>query len=622
MIVVDIYLNIRAGGHPLRFKDLSIKRKITYLYLPIAIVPMILFAVISMKFYESAIINRSLDSMEDNNVLISDRIDSILSEAESSATFLTISINRLLNSDAFHGMLSRDIKLYNLISNELSYAKLIYKHIDSIGFIDKNHALYYSDYELQTGKTGLIVSDMIKTLEKTTGNSVWFDLKARDYLTKSSDKKMLTLGKKVWNINTGETIGYLFININEDTFTALFSEQLVDYAIYDKSAQRLSTTVDAPIIDATIQSFLSQTELSSDLVKSARDKTLVSKTEIERLNWTLLSEADLNLFTQDLTNILLLVGTMLVTIIFLEISMTLALNRLITAPIMKLKRGVEEISMGNFDYRFKMKTNDEIGLFAESFNHMSAQIKKLLYDVEREEKKKREYELALIQQQIKPHFLYNTLDIILKLSQLGQERKAQKVTRRLADYYRNSLSGGADIIPLKEELKITLDYLELQKLRYSNVFDYKIEVSEHLEGIMIPKLSLQPIVENAIEHGFKDLSEPGLIRIYDVIGEPLDESMADPMDKPMDGHYQIVVSDNGVGIEPEKVMRMNTMFKGALFAQDNQGIKSFGIKNVNHRLKLFFGDAYGIHIVSKFGTKSLGSGTDIKINLPKEAVHD
>jgi len=578
------------------------------LYLPIAIIPMILFAVISMKFYESAIIKRSLDSMEDNSVLISDRMDGILAEAESSATFLTISINRLLNSDEFHGTLSRDIKLYNLISNELSYAKLIYKHIDSIGFIDKNHSLYYSDYALQKGKTALIVSDMYKELKKTTGNSVWFPLGSRDYLTKFQDKKMLTLAKKVWNINTGETIGYLFININEDTFTELFSEQLADYSIYSNMTQILSTTGDTPLAPPTVKSFLTQTALDSNIVKTGGTKALVSKTQIERLDWTLLSEANLNLFTQDLANILLLVVVMLITIIILEVTMALALNRLITTPIMKLKRGVEEISKGNFDYRFKMKTGDEIGLFAESFNHMSAQIKKLLTDVAREEKKKREYELALIQQQIKPHFLYNTLDIILKLSQLGQERKAQKVTRRLADYYRNSLSGGADIIPVKEELNITLDYLELQKLRYSDVFNYKVEVSEHLEGIVIPKLSLQPLVENAIEHGFKYLSEPGLIRIYEVLGEGGSDSQ---------DQYQIILSDNGVGMEADKVERLNQMLSQALTTQEQQGVKSFGIKNVNHRLKLFFGDAYGLHIVSE-----IGKGTDIVIKLPKEVMHD
>lgn len=580
------------------FKDLSIKRKIIYLYLPLAIIPMILFAGISMKFYESAIIKRSLSSMSDNNVLISDRIDGILSEAEGSATLLTISINRLLNSDAFHGILSSDIKLYNLISNELAYAKLIYKYIDSIGFVDIDNRLYYSDYELQKGKNAIVDSEMYDTLMATTGNSVWFELSNRDYLTKSPDQKMLTLGKKVWNINTGETIGYLFVNIDEKVFTNLISGQLADYDIYNAGYQLLTTTVAEEETSQKVAQFLSG-EVASDILSDGGERTLISKIQIEKLQWTLLSKANLNLFTQDLANIILLIIIMLITIILLEITMTLALNRLITNPIMKLKNGVEEISKGNFDFRFKMKTNDEIGLFAMSFNHMSAQIKKLLFDVEREEKKKREYELALIQQQIKPHFLYNTLDIILKLSQLGQERKAQKVTRRLADYYRNSLSGGADVISVKEELKITLDYLELQKLRYSDVFDYRIEVSQMMESIMIPKLSLQPIVENAIEHGFKYLSETGLIRIYDEMQEDA---------------YEIIVADNGVGMSEEHMIMLNQVLNDP---SDHQTIRSFGIKNVSHRMKLFFGHEYGVYIVSE-----AGKGTEIRIKLPKDGQYD
>lgn len=580
------------------FKDLSIKRKIIYLYLPLAIIPMILFAGISTKFYESAIIKRSLSSMSDNNVLISDRIDGIISEAEGSATLLTISINRLLNSDAFHGMLSSDIKLYNLISNELAYAKLIYKTIDSIGFIDIDGRLYYSDYELQNGRNAITDSKMYEILMETTGNSVWFELSNRDYLTKDPDQKMLTLGKKVWNINTGATIGYLFVNIDEQVFTDLIKGQLADYLVYNAGHQQLISTVDDGVSNVKVAPFLSSVA-TSDILSTGGERTLISKVQIEKLGWILLSKADLNLFTQDLASIILLIIIMLITIIILEITMTLALNRLITNPIMKLKNGVEEISKGNFDFRFKMKTNDEIGLFAMSFNHMSAQIKKLLFDVEREEKKKREYELALIQQQIKPHFLYNTLDIILKLSQLGQERKAQKVTRRLADYYRNSLSGGADVISVKNELKITLDYLELQKLRYSDVFDYRIEVSELMESIMIPKLSLQPIVENAIEHGFKYLSETGLVRIYDEMHNDA---------------YEIIVEDNGVGMSEELMNKLNQVLSDP---SDHQTIRSFGIKNVSHRMKLFFGNEYGVHIVSKAGV-----GTEIRIKLPKDGQYD
>lgn len=535
--------------------------------------------------------------MEDNTLLIASRIESILSETESSATLLTINVNRVLNSDAFHGVLSNDIKLYNLISNELTYAKLIYKQIDSIGFLDRTGRLYYSDYALQDNAYKIQTSEMFEALKLTTGNSVWFDFESRDFLTKEADQRLVTLGKKIWNINSGETIGYLFINLSETIFDEMFSEQLASYDIYQGERAYFSTQKNDAIL-----TFLKKPSLKSDRLTMENSAYIVSKMPIKRMDWTLVSRANVDLLTEDLSNLVVLLVIMLMTVILLEIFMTMALNKLITNPITKLKQGVEEISKGNFDYRFKMKTNDEIGLFAQRFNHMSSEIKKLLNDVAREERKKRAYELALIQQQIKPHFLYNSLDIILKLSQLGQNRRAQNVTRRLADYYRHSLSGGADVISVTDEINITLDYLELQKLRYSEVFDYEVALSAHSEGKMIPKLSLQPIVENAIDHGFKDQSDQGLLKIYDAITETA---------------YEIIIEDNGVGISPDRISKLNALFERAYDENEGNKALSFGLKNVNHRLKLFFGAAYGVQIFSEEGV-----GTTIKLRIPKDEHDD
>lgn len=581
----------------LKFSDLSIKRKITYLYLPLAVLPMIFFALISMKIYEGTIIKRSLASMEDNTLLIANRIEGILSETESSATLLTININRVLNSDAFHGILSNDIKLYNLISNELAYAKLIYKHIDSIGFYDRSGRLYYSDFALQENAYKISKSALYEKLQKTTGYSIWFDFESRDFLTKNPGTRMLTLGKKIWNINSGETIGYLFINLSESIFHDMFKEQLATYDIY-----RGEVSYFLEKHDTATRDFLNNKALKSDRLTHENNAYIVSKIPIERMNWMLLSRANVDLLTEDLSNLVVLLVIILITVILLEIFMTMVLNKLITNPITKLKQGVEEIAMGNFDYRFKMKTNDEIGLFAQRFNNMSSEIKKLLNDVAREERKKREYELALIQQQIKPHFLYNSLDIILKLSQLGQNRRAQKVIRRLADYYRHSLSGGADVISVKDEINITRDYLELQKLRYSEVFDYEIDLGRHSEGKMIPKLSLQPIVENAIDHGFKNQSEQGYLKIYDMITESA---------------YEIIIEDNGVGIPDERLSTLRSLFDLNYDEHSGNKASSFGLKNVNHRLKLFFGMAYGVDIISVEGV-----GTTIKLRIPKDENDD
>jgi len=591
---------IKKNEASMFLKNLSIKRKIVYLFLPIAILPMLLFAIISMNIYENAFINRSLESMMDNNQLIVNRMDGILSEAEGSATYLTLSINRIVNSNEFGGSLSNEIKFFNLISNELSYAKLIYKQVDSIAFIDTSNKLYYSDYELQNNKTGLIVSPMIQSLEATTGYGQWFEMNTRDFLIKEPNKKVLTLGKKIWNINSGETLGYLLVNISEDAFRSIFSEQLAYYSIYNSQ--------DDLVIDSEAASSSSEkiaflgSDKNSNILNQNEEKILVTKLDFSPLNWRIVSEANLDLFIQDLSNIILLLIFLLITIIILEITMTLVINQLITSPILKLKKGAEEISKGNFNFKFNMRTNDEIGMLAKSFNTMGNRVDLLVKEVAGVEEKKRQYELALLQQQIKPHFLYNTLDIILKLSQMGQARKAQMVTRRLGEYYRNSLSGGADIVEIQTEVKLTEDYLSLQQLRYPDLFEFKINLTEKIALIDIPKLTLQPIVENAIEHGFINEIDNGIIQIYSrCVAEDL---------------IEIIIEDNGVGISEERVTKLNEMFASTEAVNEVYSIKSFGLKNINHRLKLHCGNTSGITIESE-----QNEYTRVIIRLHAKGVH-
>jgi len=536
--------------------------------------------------------------MEDNNILVADRIDDILSEAESAATYLTISINTLLNSQDFDGLKENDIKQYNLISNELTYATLINENIDSIAFYDINEKLYYTDHRLFKNSFKIKDSKMYHSLELSSGNNMWFDLESRNFLTRSENDSVTTLAKKVWNINTGKTIGYLFINISEQALEAIFNSQISDYYIYNEDNNLISAynyTASRVMSHEEIITFLANDENSN-----ITNRLLVSKTGIPRVGWTLMSQTHLDNLTTDFNNLLFILSIMMGVIIIFDIFISSVLNRLITGPIIDLKGGLEEISEGNFDYKFDIKSKDEIGLFADSFNHMSSRIKDLLEQVELEEEQKRTFELALIQQQIKPHFLYNTLDIILKLSQMGQERKAQMVTKRLGDYYKNSLSSGSDIVSVDKEIKITRDYLALQKIRYSDILDFDIKLKSDLTGKTIPKLTIQPLVENAIYHGLKYKETLGQIKIYD--------------QETQDAYY-LIVEDNGIGIPPLRKEQIDAYLSANVFEHSNEIKESFGLRNVNHRLKLFYGQAYGLIIESKDQV-----GTTVKIKLPKELL--
>ena len=231
-----------------------------------------------------------------------------------------------------------------------------------------------------------------------------------------------------------------------------------------------------------------------------------------------------------------------------------------------------------------MAQKDEIGTLGRIFNYMTQRNLELLKQVDDEAKKKREYELALIQEQVKPHFLYNTLDIIIMLIEMNRSKEAARVTQKLASFYKNSLSGSEDIVTLERELQITRDYLDLQTMRYGDKFKYKFEVPLDLYYISIPKMTLQPLVENAIYHGLKYKEDWGTITIS---GELLNNKAV------------LKVSDDGIGIDADKLKLMQGFLSSNEIPEDEDR-KHFGVYSVDHRLRLYFGEEYGLNVESEF----------------------
>lgn len=227
---------------------------------------------------------------------------------------------------------------------------------------------------------------------------------------------------------------------------------------------------------------------------------------------------------------------------------------------------------------------------------MLEHIQNLLQQVKEEQKRKRETELALFQIQIKPHFLYNTLDLIYVCCEMEDGKTGGKIAKALADYYRTCLSGGSEVISIGEELQNTENYLYIQRERYSDIITYHMNGTEKCLRYKIPKMTLQPLVENAIYHGLKEKDEGGCISID--VKEAADAVILE-------------VADDGMGMEPE-------VFKEILEKKDEQGRKHFGLKNVHERIQLYFGEEYGLSI-----DKERKEGTCIRIRIPKlEAYYD
>lgn len=266
----------------------------------------------------------------------------------------------------------------------------------------------------------------------------------------------------------------------------------------------------------------------------------------------------------------------------------------ITNPIQELEKSVNAIEEGELDTEVYTGGSYEIRHLGRSIGEMAKRIKTLMQDIVAEHESKRKSEFDTLQSQINPHFLYNTLDIIVWMIENEQKQEAVKVVTALARFFRISLSKGKNIIPVSDELEHVRNYLMIQQMRFKNKFTYVIEAEEDVMELSCLKLLLQPLVENAIYHGMEFMDGDGEIHVRAYREED---------------DLWFWISDNGLGMTREQVEGLLSE-KPHVSSRRGSGI---GVKNVNERIKLYFGEAYGLAIESE-----PDEGTVIRIHLPAE----
>jgi two-component system sensor histidine kinase YesM len=260
----------------------------------------------------------------------------------------------------------------------------------------------------------------------------------------------------------------------------------------------------------------------------------------------------------------------------------------------RLTGAMAEVADGNMDHRLRLETGDELERLGDGFNYMMLRLKELMEDNYQQGIRRKEAELNALQAQINPHFLYNTLESINweAMMMTGGSNKVSEMVTALSDLLRLSISHGKEIVPFGDEINHVKNYLFIQKERYSDKFDVEWYIDSSLYQHRILKLILQPLVENAIYHGIELKKGRGIIRI----------------EASVEGaHMLIQVIDDGIGMSEEQLAIVRDSLKrddGAL----NRGI---GIRNVNERIQLYYGKAYGLHLFSE-----QGKGTTIQVRLP------
>ena len=311
----------------------------------------------------------------------------------------------------------------------------------------------------------------------------------------------------------------------------------------------------------------------------------------ERYGWKIIGVFSLD---QTLKQVSDTRNILLITCVFtfaIAITISVFLASTVTKPLEKLSQLMGLVQKGNFNVRFNVRYYDEVGELGTSFNSMVDRIRQLISQVYMEQEEKRRAELTALQAQIKPHFLYNTLDTIHWMAKKYGAEDIIYVIRCLTNLFRVGLSKGNEIIPLSEEVEHVISYLKIQKVRYDDILSYTIRVDDETQGLYVHKLLLQPLVENAIYHGIKTKRDGGNILIS--IRRESEELI-------------MQVIDNGMGMDQETVENLNAAIQG------EKGVKSgYGLYNVNARIAISHGKEYGIFIESEKGV-----GTTATIRYP------
>ncbi len=299
---------------------------------------------------------------------------------------------------------------------------------------------------------------------------------------------------------------------------------------------------------------------------------------------------------EQVTKVILTMIVALASIIIASFLMNVLLTDSITKPIRMLCEKTALVAKGDFTTRTYCENHDELSVLSDSFNDMAIKLEQQVNSIRQEQENLRNMESKLLQAQINPHFLYNTLDTIIWLIEGSKNKEAINIVVSLSEFFRIVVSKGKDLITIREEEIHIKSYLQIQQSRYSDILDYEITIPEELYQYQILKLTLQPLVENSLYHGIKMLRARGKIT---VIGQRMDEDI----------YFQVI--DNGIGMDEEELNALRL----AVELPGSEQSTGFGLANVNKRIKLNYGNLYGLDIQSK-----KGEGTVITIKIPLRPV--
>lgn len=592
-------------------RQLKLRKTILITMITVITVAVVLVGYISGRQFEKILTDRVVNDYQRTVNTIRQNTETLIAYAEDFAKYLSLD-DTLRNSLEEYQNLSGSRYSVGLVALNKKWEDISTKLIFSTSMIHNldvysEDDLVYSYHDLQAPSKGSIIPSEIISRAISQSSPVWTDLltltQHKTYNPK--DEYGFAVVKSVRG-SSANIIGAIAVYVRESSFSELLK------AINSTDQGRCYLISDGKIVagndpsalysDISAQLSLTQAEYeqcSSEgmFLKEVPNNTpvLYISEEIQNTNLRVVCEVtlgELSVQKHKLETFLIIIECIALAAAFF--SARFASDR-ITRPLGELMSVMQKIKEdgGSSHLRFSAKESGEIGVLGTSFNELMDSLDASREQVYQEQRQRRHNEVRLLQAQIVPHFLYNTLGIVSSFIKLGMKQEAIDVVQKLASFYRLSLSSGKEIIPISDEIELTKNYMELQKLRYIEYMEFSIEFDEEVKEILIPKLTLQPLIENILHHALKPT------------GEICNICVNIHSDNTSDGVI-ISVFDNGLGMKEERLTEVRQSIENGTRLTD-----SFGVLNVHQRLKLMYGDRYHMEINSEEDKY-----TEFKLYLP------
>lgn len=568
---------------------LKIKQKLTLYFFVLIIISLLLVSTINSVLTTNSLEQQAMTYTEEVLSQVQRNIDLYIKNMEDVIWLIS-------NNDQVLGSLKQRNTGKGTIESQLGKYKKKYPEIAGILIISKDYQVYSNDMsplkrDFLTKEPWYIKAKAEPSTYQMFSAQVGRNIKLHGNY---SADEVVSISKAIYDPLTKEYLGVILIDLRSKVI-----KEVIDSVSFGKKGFVYVTDITGSKVYAPVNPIVYRIKQkwilseSSGFVRNIKEgRYQIIHSYSEKTKWFIVGVFSLDETLKSVSKIQSYTIIICLVVLALAASIALFFATSIAKPVARLQVLMKKAEEGDMDVRFELERDDEIGDLGKSFNAMIGEIKNLIELVYQEQQDKRDAELKMLQSQINPHFLYNTLDTIQWMALENDVDEIVDIIESLTKLFRIGLSKGKDLIPLGQEIQHVTSYLAIQQVRYEDRMTYRVDIDEDIMGVMVPKLILQPLVENSIYHGIKGKSGRGEIVIS---GKKLHEGVL------------LEVRDDGAGIKRGKLAEIREGLSHNIF----ENKVGYGMFNVNERLVLLYGKEHHLIVESVEG-----EGAKISIYVP------